>query len=67
MAAGRAVPRPAVDPAGGAGPAQPGDGQRSAVRLRPPQLGEHTDEILAGGLRLAGGAIDALRRKAVIR
>jgi crotonobetainyl-CoA:carnitine CoA-transferase CaiB-like acyl-CoA transferase len=43
------------------------DGERSAVRLRPPQLGEHTDAVLADRLGTSPADLDALRARGVIR
>jgi crotonobetainyl-CoA:carnitine CoA-transferase CaiB-like acyl-CoA transferase len=41
------------------------DGQRPGVRLDPPQLGEHTDALLAE-LGYASDAIETLRRDGVV-
>jgi crotonobetainyl-CoA:carnitine CoA-transferase CaiB-like acyl-CoA transferase len=42
------------------------DGTRSASPLPPPLLGEHTEEILAHELGMAGDRIEALRRAGVV-
>jgi crotonobetainyl-CoA:carnitine CoA-transferase CaiB-like acyl-CoA transferase len=41
------------------------DGQRLGVRLNPPTLGEHTQELLAG-LGYAAGEIESLHRQAAV-
>ena len=41
-------------------------GTPGSVRTAPPTLGQHTDAVLGGDLRLSAGEIDALRRRRII-
>ena len=41
------------------------DGERLGVRLSPPKLGSHTDELLAG-LGYSAAAIDRLKTQAAV-
>jgi crotonobetainyl-CoA:carnitine CoA-transferase CaiB-like acyl-CoA transferase len=42
------------------------DGQRMAVRLPPPHLGQHTDEVLRTVLGMDDTSIEALRSQRAI-